>query len=94
MGWPGKRLNLPLKAVDELGNPTGLVARFSFLSLQQSDEVSSMHYECVVTRNWNFITECLCPDIYIYIYIYSSYHFAIKLFEIEVQNLRLWWYLT
>ena len=30
VGWPGKRLNLSLKAVDELGNPTGSVTRFSF----------------------------------------------------------------
>ena len=49
VGWPGKRLNLPLKAVDELGNPTGSVTRFSFRSRQQSGGVSSINcYEVEV----------------------------------------------
>lgn len=29
-GWPGQRFNLSLKALDELGNPTGSLIRFSF----------------------------------------------------------------
>ena len=29
-GWPGQTFNLSLKALDELGNPSGSLTRFSF----------------------------------------------------------------
>lgn len=29
-GWPGQKFNLSLKALDELGNPSGSLTRFSF----------------------------------------------------------------
>ena len=59
VGWPGKRLNLSLKALDELGNPTGTVTSFSFRSQQQSDGVSSINCYGVESNNSQINESCL-----------------------------------
>ena len=59
VGWPGKRLNLSLKAVDELGNPTGAVTSFSFRSRQQSGGVSLINCYGVGSNNSQINESCL-----------------------------------
>ena len=59
VGWPGKKLNLSLKAVDELGNPTGAVTSFSFRSRRQSGRVSSINCYGVGSYNSQINDSCL-----------------------------------
>ena len=38
-GWPGEKLGISMQAIDELGNPTGSIARSSFRFLPNSDQM-------------------------------------------------------
>ena len=40
-GWPGQRLNLSLRALDEFGNPSGSLISFSFSHLDNNHLVSN-----------------------------------------------------
>ena len=38
-GWPGEKLGISMQAIDELGNPTGSIARSSFQLLPNSGQM-------------------------------------------------------